>query len=226
MGIQNGSERILQFYDRPTPPARVAEAATILSRYSAYMIAPAYDIIVDNPVETREDVVKNIEFLDRLARPFTLNVFSLRSIPNTRLEKQLEERHISIDEISANYIHNAPTLANCLVFLIGAFRPPRFIYDFLIARAKPVGEHQPLFPRLTLFCRAVYLVKRAFNHLRFMDFSVLTGRTGYLLWRSGLIGFWWTHVVPRYRLAASPEPVADPRPPARPSGRGLHKNLS
>jgi coproporphyrinogen III oxidase-like Fe-S oxidoreductase len=106
MGIQNGSERILKFYERPTPPPRIMEAAEVLSQYSRYMIPPAYDIILDNPVEAKEDVVENIEFLHKLPRPFTLNIFSLRAIPNTELEKQMRQRKIDIVEISAIYQHN------------------------------------------------------------------------------------------------------------------------
>lgn len=209
MGIQNGSERILQFYDRPTPPARVFEAASVLSQYSRFMIPPAYDIIVDNPVETQEDVVENLEFLRKLPRPFTLNIFSLRTIPNTELERQMRERNISLDEIAANYAHNAPTLANCLIYLIAAGRIPRFLYNFLLARSRPLPEPQPVYPRLTMLCRALYLTKRAFNHLRFMDFSVVTGRTGYLLHRAGFIRFWGNHFVPRFKLPAPPEKPAE-----------------
>ena len=59
------------------------------------MIPPAgSDIIVDNPIETREDVVTNLEFIYSLPRPFTLNIYSLRTIPNTHLEKQMAERQI------------------------------------------------------------------------------------------------------------------------------------
>ena len=37
MGIQNGSWNILQFYDRPTPPKRVLEAAETISKFRKYM---------------------------------------------------------------------------------------------------------------------------------------------------------------------------------------------
>ena len=204
MGIQNGSERILKFYDRPTPPPKVSEAASILSQYHRYMIPPAYDIIVDNPVETREDVVENLQFLYNLARPFTLNIFSLRSIPNTELERQMKERKISLDDISANYSHNAPTMANCLIYLIATMRVPLFLFHFMLARSRALLEPQPQYPKLSMVCRALYLTKRALNHLRFMDFSVLTGRTGYFLHRIGFIKFWEKHFVPRFQLPATP----------------------
>ena len=206
MGIQNGSERILKFYDRPTPPAKIERAASILSRYRRYMIPPAYDVILDNPIETREDVVTNLEFLYRLARPYTLNVYSLRTIPNTELEQQLDELEISIDEITANYTHNAPTLANCLVFLIASMPVPRRLFDWAVARAQPLTAEQPHYPRLLLLCRTVFFTRRALNHLRHMDFSVLTGRLGYVLWKSGFIKLWRRLFVPRFEEPAEPGP--------------------
>lgn len=202
MGIQNGSQRILEFYERKTPPARIEAAAVILSEYRRYMIPPAFDIILDNPIETREDVLANLEFLNRLARPFTLNVFSLRSIPNTVLEKQMAGRGISLDEISANYIHNIPTLANCLVYLLAICRIPPWLFEPLARRALPMTTPQPMYPRLLLFMRALYLTARGLSHMRFLDFSVVTGKTGYLLWRTGAIGFWNRRMVPKFKAPA------------------------
>jgi len=72
MGVQSGSQRILDFYRRPTPIARVERAAADLAKFSKYHINPAYDIICDNPIETRQDVVDTLELIYRLARPFTL----------------------------------------------------------------------------------------------------------------------------------------------------------
>lgn len=202
MGIQNGSERILKFYDRPTPPPRVEQAARTLSQYRRYMIPPAYDIILDNPVESREDVVENLEFLHRLARPFTLNIYSLRSIPNTELEKQLQTLKVSLDEISANYTHNAPTLANCLVYMEATGRVPSWLFRFMLRFARPLMAEQVRVPLLNTVCRVAYLVRRGFDHLRHMDFSVMTGRVGYALWKVGFIRWWRERFVPRYQLPA------------------------
>lgn len=187
MGVQNGSERILQFYDRPTPPAKIRAAAEVLSRYHKYMIPPAYDIIVDNPVETTEDVKDNLALMQDLARPFTLNVFSLRAIPNTELERQMEERNITLCSISQGYAHTVPTLANCIVYLLGIARLPGWLFDRLSRWVKPVTEQQGHYPNLALVCRTLYLFRRAFDHLRFLDFSVLPGKVGFVLWKLGLL---------------------------------------
>ena len=54
MGIQSGSKAILDFYKRPTPPEKILAAGSVASSFAPkYHIPPAYDIIMDNPIETR-----------------------------------------------------------------------------------------------------------------------------------------------------------------------------
>jgi radical SAM superfamily enzyme YgiQ (UPF0313 family) len=218
MGIQNGSWNILQFYERPTPPKRILEAGKTIAKFKGYMIPPNYDIIVDNPIETEEDVKTNLRFLDELARPYTLNVLSLRVIPNSVLARQMQERKLSIDTISANYVGVAPTLANCLVFVLSSVPIPSWLFEKWLGKARPLMSKQEHYPRFLRFCRLIYLFRRAYDHLRFMDFSLLTGWTGYMMWRSGAIAFWQRHFVPKYKSEPRKKPaaVAEPQdPPAQ-----------
>ena len=199
MGIQNGSERILKFYERPTPPLRVLEAAKIINRFKKYMIPPAYDIIVDNPIETKEDVEINLRFLKELPRPYTLNVYSLRIIPNTNLEKQMNELKISLDEISANYVGVAPTFANCFLFLLVAIPLPSWLFERWLKQVKPLLSKQEHYPRLLAVSRSIYLLRRGFDHFKVLDFSVFSGnQSSYFLWKIGLISFWRKYMIPSY----------------------------
>ena len=199
MGIQNGSENILKFYERPTPPQKVLESARIINKFKKFMIPPAYDIILDNPIETREDVVTNLEFIRELPRPFTLNVFSLRVIPNTSLEKKLKMMKISLDEISANYVGVFPSLANCLVFIMAAMPIPDWVFQRWLKKVQPVLSPQKHHPYLLAVCRAVFLVRRFFDHLKFMDFTVITGnKIVYLAWKVGLVKFWQKHILAKF----------------------------
>ncbi|MHB8466279.1 MAG: B12-binding domain-containing radical SAM protein [Acidimicrobiales bacterium] len=209
MGIQSGSQRILDFYKRPTPPERVLAAAEVLASFSPeYHIPPAYDIIVDNPIETRQDVVDTLEFLYKMARPYTLFVYSLRVIPNTELEKSMIEMGLNIEEISANYLVIPPHAANLLLYLLAMWRPPRPIFDRLLTRVRASTEPQPLYPRLGTVVRGAYLARNAANNLRFMDFSVVPGWPGWLAWRLGLIGTWRSRVRRRPPRPTRPAPVA------------------
>lgn len=189
MGIQSGSQNILDFYKRPTPPARILEAGSVIASFSPkYHIPPAYDIIVDNPVETRQDVIDTLELLYTMDRPYTLYIYSLKVIPNTQLERDMIERGIDVEHISSSFMVVPPRAANLVLYVLAVWRPPRWLFDRMLKRVKPSGEQQRMYPRLGTLLRSVYLLKRVLDHLRSMDFSVLPGRSGYLCWRLGIVG--------------------------------------
>ena len=190
MGIQSGSERILKFYRRPTPLIRVEQAASVIAEFAPYQINPAYDIIVDNPVETRQDVIDTLELVYRLARPFTLNIFSLRVIPNTVLEKQMQEHGVDIEQINANYTSLRATWANVLLYVLMVVRPPRKWFDRMLTRVRAYSEPQPSYDRLIRLVRIPWLITQGMRHLRHGEFSVLTGWPGYVLWRVGALQLW------------------------------------
>jgi radical SAM superfamily enzyme YgiQ (UPF0313 family) len=187
MGIQSGSDRILKFYRRPTPIPRIESAAQVMSEFSKYHINPSYDIIVDNPIETRQDVVDTLELVYRLARPFTLNIFSLRVIPNTVLEQQMKDNGVDIEMINANYTALRPTWANVVLTLLMIRRPSRKTFEKWLEKVRAYGEDQPSYKWLLLLVRIPWLFLQASRHLRFGEFSVITGWPGYILWRIGAL---------------------------------------
>jgi radical SAM superfamily enzyme YgiQ (UPF0313 family) len=201
MGIQSGSQAMLDFYKRPTPLPKIHEATKILNKFRKYMIPPAFDIILENPVETSKDTQATLDLLYEIPRPFTLNVYALRIIPNTQLAIDIESKGLDVPSIESSY-HSAyqPTLGNILVFILPVWRIPRRIYSFLRNKVLPTLSEQPRYPNLIMIARAFYLSKRAFSHLRFMDFSVLPGKVGYVLWKIGVIKFWHHFCVQRYNL--------------------------
>lgn len=201
MGIQSGSENILEFYKRPTKLKKIHEATKIFNRFKKYMIPPAYDIILENPVETDEDTLATVDMLYNMPRPFTLNIFALRVIPNTILAKDLEERGLDIPSITKNYnIEYHRTLGNMLVFAIVVMKIPKWFYKKLRPKIHRVMKEQTQYPILFKIFRISYLIKRGLDHLRFMDFSVLPGKTGYFLWKIGVIKFWQRHILKRYDI--------------------------
>jgi anaerobic magnesium-protoporphyrin IX monomethyl ester cyclase len=200
MGIQSGSDRILKFYRRPTPVPRIEQAAQTLSEFSKYHINPSYDIIVDNPVETRQDVIETLELIYRLARPFTCNIFSLRVIPNTVLEQQMKENGIDLDMINENYTSLRPTWANVVLYVLLTVRPPRWVFDRLLRGVRAFNEKQSSHPILLRLVRIPWLIKQGLRHLRFGEFSVITGKTGFMLWRVGLLKLWLKLAVKKLDL--------------------------
>jgi anaerobic magnesium-protoporphyrin IX monomethyl ester cyclase len=213
MGIQSGSQAILDFYDRPTPIGRVRDACTILNQFKDYMIPPAFDIILDNPIETVEDNRATLDLIYEMPRPYTLNVFSLRIIPNTRMSDSLEERGVSIDDIRKPYTQPRPTLSNILVFLMAAFPLPQRFFRWMRDRALPTHMEQRQYPVLMLAARFLYLSKRALDHLIFLDLTVGSGRPAVWGWKLGPLKLWRKWMLPRFaakRREITPPP---PKPP-------------
>jgi hypothetical protein len=211
MGIQSGSQAILDFYKRPTPPERIEEAGEVIGSFAPkYHIPPAYDIIMDNPIETRQDVVDTLELLYRMPRPYTLLIYSLKVIPNTELEKAMKERGVDIEEISANYSRIPNKAANLLLYVLALWRPPRWLFNRLLGRVRASSTPQREYPILGMVLRTLYVSRRAIDHLRFMDFSIIPGWSGYVAWRVGLIKLW------RRRFNARP-----PRPSKKDRGERL-----
>ena len=189
MGVQSGSDKILEFYQRPNKPGLIHNAASIISKFKKYIIPPVYDIILDNPIEDKQDVLDTLHLLYNMPRPFTLQIFSLRVIKNSTLEKQFLERKISAEDIASNYTHHAPTLANLLVYLLAICKPPLTVFEYLIKFAKPYHQDQPQFPILLLFFRFALMFTRTIDHIRFMDFSIIPGKIGFYFWKLGIIKF-------------------------------------
>jgi radical SAM superfamily enzyme YgiQ (UPF0313 family) len=205
MGIQSGSQNILDFYKRPTPPARILEAGDVTSSYAPkYHIPPAYDIIVDNPIETRQDVIDTLELLYKMPRPYILFIYALKVIPNTELAKQIEERGVELEDISDSYTVVPPRAGNLMLMLIRLWKPPRWMFDRMLKHVKPMTEPQKMYPRLGMALRITFLFKRLKDHLRFMDFSMIPGWSGYIFWKSGIAGAWRRKLVPKM---PRPEPV-------------------
>ncbi len=100
MGLQSGSDRTcLEIYKRPTKPETFIKAARIISKYP---VGIYYDIILDNPFETREDLLDTAITLANTPGPFMPLFFSLRFYPGTELRKRAIENKI-IDERTYRY---------------------------------------------------------------------------------------------------------------------------
>ena len=201
MGIQSGSENILEFYKRPTKLLKIKEATRVFNKYKKYMIPPAYDIILENPVETEEDTRATVDMLYDMPRPYTLNIFSLRIIPNTQMAKDLEKRGLKIPEIDADYFTGYHrTMGNALVFALTVWKFPKWLYKILRKKIYPVHVKQKKYPIFFTICRSAYYIKRGLDHLRFMDFSFLPGKPGYYLWKFGIINLWHRFILKHYNL--------------------------
>ena len=202
MGIQSGSRKILDFYRRPSDPETISKATAIIGKYRRWMIPPAYDIIVDNPIETKQDVEDTLRMVYNLPRPFTLNLFSLRVMPNTELARQFEQLGLDradYDMARVGYHTLAATFANAMLYLLCIFRPPKLMFERWLKSCLPSAEPQPRRRILNLLFRIGWLIRRGLGHLKRMDFALIPGPAGYLLWKIGFISFWRKRINRGYK---------------------------
>tara|TARA_B100000959_G_C14980643_1_gene623306 strand:- start:452 stop:1987 length:1536 start_codon:yes stop_codon:yes gene_type:complete len=87
MGLQCGSHRVrTEVYKRYTPDEVILKAAKIFKKYK---LITTYDIIVDNPYETPEDMRESVNLLIKIPRPYNLRIYSLQNFPKTVLTKKM-----------------------------------------------------------------------------------------------------------------------------------------
>src|SRR5262245_59178952 len=140
MGVQSGSDRILKFYKRPNRAGFVKQAINTLGEFAGRMVPPSYDMIFDNPIESRDDINATLRMIYDMPRPFALNIFSLRYIPNTELGRQLASMDIDVEGIDKNYTTVKPTFANVLMYIVALVRIPRPVFEYLLQFTRPTQE--------------------------------------------------------------------------------------
>ena len=120
VGIQSGSERTLKLFNRHTNKQLFLDKLNIINKFKAQLM-PIYDVILDNPYDTEQDLIDTIEFLIKIPKPFKLNLFSLTFLPGTPLyERAIKEGVISNGKtyIKNSSIFNKWVYLNQLIFLI------------------------------------------------------------------------------------------------------------
>lgn len=87
LGIQTGSQRALdEVYDRKVSVHKTQKVIAELSQYqtSCYLDL-LVDFIVDNPYETREDIIQTYRYMLQLPSGIKINIFFLAFFPGTPL---------------------------------------------------------------------------------------------------------------------------------------------
>jgi radical SAM superfamily enzyme YgiQ (UPF0313 family) len=121
MGIQTGSERTKRLYHRNYSNQLVEESAAIINEFTGRLGIVFYDIILDNPWETDEDLIDTLMFLTRLPPPYRLQLFSLTFYPGTDLYTKAKRDGIIKDDLkdvyTKNYLSYSKTYLNRLFAL-------------------------------------------------------------------------------------------------------------
>jgi len=150
VGIQTGSERIRKLYKRPFTEKEVLRLTDSLAQ-CAGRIQVRYDIILDNPLETDEDVIDTIRLFLRIKKPYHIQFFSLTLFPGTALADLALTKGIITDWTAQVYrkqqFHKRRTYLNFVISLFN-LPVPKFFIRFLISRPALYIFNRPYFGRL------------------------------------------------------------------------------
>ena len=181
MGIQTGSAKIARLYNRPISQDRILEASNIL-KSARLKKDVAYDFILDNPYETEEDIKDTLILLARLARPYTINIFSLRFYPGTALYKKQGDVYKGVEKM-IRYRSSKNTYINKLFVLIANYPLPPRLVPWLMDKS-PGAEILCLFLKIMLPLIAAFRMwQRVLKAVYYKDFK-RAGRT------------FWSKIIP------------------------------
>lgn len=101
MGIETAAKNTLRMYNRSGLGKKVLDAANALAKApekSGKKFFITYDLIIDNPWETDDDVLETLQFVVSLPGHFHLNVFSLVFYPGTEIYERAKREGLITDE--------------------------------------------------------------------------------------------------------------------------------
>ena len=110
MGLQSGSDRVnKEIYKRNVTSRDFLVATNLVKDTGLYGY---YDIILDNPYETEEDMLKTLDVILQIRKPFQFQLFSLRLYQGTELHEKAKKDAVSfVDPRLDNYtVHSSSSL--------------------------------------------------------------------------------------------------------------------
>mgnify|MGYP001576261117 CR=1 FL=1 len=125
MGIQSASERTKRLYGRFHSNDEVEKAARIINEFKYKIKMPHYDIILDNPWETNEDLIETLMFLAKIPPPYQVQYFSLTFYPGTELYEKAKRDGIITNDLQdvyrKDYFNFKKTYLKRLFFLLNEY---------------------------------------------------------------------------------------------------------
>ena len=133
MGLQSGSPRInKEIYKRFVTNEKFIEATKIVLKNN---IAGYYDIILDNPYETEQDIIETINVILKIPKPFMLQLFSLCFYQGTEIHNRaIKEGLIIENPLKKDYVKYKPTYLNKVIRLSPLL--PRRLIKLLVKKRK------------------------------------------------------------------------------------------
>lgn len=201
MGIQTGSSRTKKFYKRNYSNQQVEGIIKVINEFKDKVMVPSYDIILDNPWETDDDLIETLAFLSKLPTPYKLNLFSLTFYPETELYEMAKKDGIITDDMRDVYSKciDGPkkTYINRLFFLLNDYAQvnaritTRMIYFLTSTRLRRFGLNWLLYGvmklRITFSLKRLwwlrYYSQKAMEDIRNGDWARIKVYTGITSWK-------------------------------------------
>ena len=148
IGIQSGSERIKEMYQRTHSNERIIEMGRLLNEYIPKIRPPIYDFILDNPWETVQDKYETLQLISKIPAPFFLQIFRLTFFPGTGLFEKARDEGLISDDIRdiyrQQYNEREIHYVNLLFSLFS--RPvPRSLMNVLVSKSAIHVFHRSIF---------------------------------------------------------------------------------
>ena len=135
LGIQTGSAETMRSYRRGMTNEQLLKAVHIISKYRDFIQVPDYHMILDNPWESTEDMMKGLRLLWTLPPPYNLLPSSLVPYPGTEFyHKAIEDGfvHDEYNQIYRKEFHSPDgNYLNFLFFLTLFNSLPKEVVQFL-----------------------------------------------------------------------------------------------
>jgi radical SAM superfamily enzyme YgiQ (UPF0313 family) len=102
LGLQSAAENTKILYKRPHSNRQVENAVRIVNEYRDQLKA-SYDIILDSPWDTDEDLTDTLMFLSKLPTPLQLTMYSMVLYPETDVYKKAMKEGLIKDDLNDVY---------------------------------------------------------------------------------------------------------------------------
>lgn len=137
LGIQSGSPKTRTLYHRNIKNETIIKSAKILNKFTDKIRPPVYDIILDNPYETTDDLIQTIELVKQLPRPYLLQLFTLTFYPGTELYEIALKDGLITDKFEdiyrKSYLDYEQNYLNLIIYLFNKGLPG-WLSSILIAK--------------------------------------------------------------------------------------------